>query len=282
MASSSPEAQWRSRILIQSAKDVSRDIQLQLDKLDQQQHRGPKVTALRKLHRDFDRVQEHLRESLQHHERQQKAEIAFLSSQANEEDFFDKAMRERDAEVQKMHSSMNQVNEIYQDLAALVEDQQDQIDHLDEVTDEAKATTRDGLKQVQATIFGMCAGEGQVDEDVQRGLDAQKPRQGESGEEGYRVGENFDWNMPFETLGKDFQAVQIDVMKFGEGLWDDLQDSVVEGRLSGCANTLVECQPGEPDDSTAESMVETQATKERKHRSRSTSKRRSSNGRKRR
>jgi hypothetical protein len=250
VAGTTPEAQWRSRILVQSAKDADRDIQLQLDKLSQQQDTGPKVTALRKLQRDFGRARHHLTQTVQQHERRQQAEVAVLGSQ-NDEDFFDKAMRERDAAVKQLHSSLNQVNAIYQDLADLVEEQQHPIDHLDKVTEDAKANTRDGLKQVQAGIFGMCAGEAQVDDDVQRNLEAQKNK----AEEGYRVGENFDWGMPFETLGQDLQSVQADVVKFGQGLWDELQGTVVEGRLSGCANTL-DCQDVSKDEITTEASLE--------------------------
>ena len=135
-AGTSPEAQWRSRILIQSAKDADRAIDLQLEKLGEK-GKGPNVAALRKLQRDYGRAQYTLIQTLQQYERQQQVEVAFLTSQ-NDEDFFDKAMRERDAAVKQLHSTMNQVNAIYEDLADLVNEQQDQINHLDEVTEDAK------------------------------------------------------------------------------------------------------------------------------------------------
>lgn len=228
-AGTSPEAQWRSRILIQSAKDADRAIDLQLEKLGEK-GKGPNVAALRKLQRDYGRAQYTLIQTLQQYERQQQVEVAFLTSQ-NDEDFFDKAMRERDAAVKQLHSTMNQVNAIYEDLADLVNEQQDQINHLDQVTEDAKANTHDGLKQVQARVFGMCLGEGHVDDVVEQSIQAQKNK-----EEGFRVDENFDWGMPFETLGKDLLSVQADVVKFGQGLWEEINGTVVEGQISGCTN----------------------------------------------
>ena len=233
-AGTSPEAQWRSRILIQSAMDADRALHLQLEKLEKKDQ-GPKVTALRKLQRDYGRAQQNLMQTLHLYQRQQQAEVALLTSQ-NDEDFFAKAMRERDAAVKQLHSSMNQVNAIYKDLADLVGEQQDHVNDLDQLTGDAKRNTHDGLKQVQARVFGMCLGEGNMDDDVEQIIEAQK-----HGEEGYRVGENFDWGMPFETLGKDLLSVQADVVKFGQGLWEELHGTVAEGQISGCTNGF-DCQ----------------------------------------
>jgi hypothetical protein len=263
IAGTSPEAQWRCQILIQSAKDADSDIKLQLDKLSQRHTHGPKVAAVCKLQRDAGRARQHFLHMLQKHERRQQAEISFLSRQ-NDEDFFEKAMRERDAEVKQIHTSMKQVNAIYQDLAELVDNQQEQINHIDQATDDAKANARDGLKNIQATIFGLCQGKGHTDDDVQRNLAAQR----NDAEEGYRVGEDFDWNMPFETLGKDFQSVQADVVRFGQGLWDELQVNVAEGRLSGCAGDLCEAvtdeQTNKPSCEREEKNKEHRSRKQRK------------------
>lgn len=111
----------------------------------------------------------------------------------------------------------------------MVDDQQDQIDRIGDATDEAKANTRSGLEHVQYGFAGLCGplgggGGGQVDK---------KPT-----EEGYRVQEEFKWSMPFETLGDDMRAVQADVFQFGRELIEDLQDTMIQGRLSVCSQNF--------------------------------------------
>lgn len=115
-AGSSPEVQWRSRILVQSSKDADRDIQERLQQVSESSSPSSRTqVALRKLHRDFGRVRTQLRQILQSYERKQQVEVSFLNKQdETREEFFDRAMRERDAEVQRIHKSMHQVNSIYQ------------------------------------------------------------------------------------------------------------------------------------------------------------------------
>jgi len=109
----------------------------------------------------------------------------------------------------------------------MVDGQQEQIDKVAENMDEAKINTRAGLGQVQQGFLNFCGPvDGVIDEDIQM---AQR------GEEGYRVNEEFQWTMPFETLGDDMMAVQADVLRFGRDL--------VEGRLleTGCSAQAFEC-----------------------------------------
>ena len=120
-SSSNPEAQWRSRILIRSAKDADRDIWRRLYEYEANFGDGSNYSraqiASRKLHRDFRRVHKHLIQFLGAHQLRQQVEVSFLSTSANageeKEEFFDRAMRERHAEVNQIHSSMHKVNEIY-------------------------------------------------------------------------------------------------------------------------------------------------------------------------
>lgn len=111
----------------------------------------------------------------------------------------------------------------------MVDDQQDQIDRIAEATEESKANTRQGLEQVKHGIFGLCVPLGGEEGD-------KKER-----EQGYRVQEEFKWSMPFETLGDDMRAVTDDVFQFGRGFIEDLQDTLVQGRLSGCSQNF-DCQ----------------------------------------
>jgi hypothetical protein len=236
-AGASPELQWRTRILIRSAQDADQDIQTRLYQLDESQHSSSRAqVALRKLHRDFGRVHQNLLDVLQSYQRQQQVEVSFLNHMEGDEtkeEFFDRAMREREEEVNEIHTKMNQVNTIYQDLAALVDGQQEQIDKIAEGTEESKANTKDGLHEIRHGFFGLCVPlNGQVAEG-----DEQQD-QPKAGEEGFRVQENFQWSMPFETLADDMRAVHADVIKFGQGMMDDLQDHVMEGPLSGCSQAF--------------------------------------------
>ncbi|VEU40488.1 unnamed protein product [Pseudo-nitzschia multistriata] len=184
---SSPEAMWKSRILLRSARDAEADLERKLlgDKA-QQNHRPGQQQALpqtvvaarnNKLARDFRRASQQFRSVLQAMELQQRAEVSVLTSSAAaaagdpdgtstgptakaqklEEDFFDRAMRERNEEVQKISTSMRKVNEIYQDLAGLVDGQQEQIDKLEDLNEEVKADTRAGLEEIQHGMWKLCA-----------------------------------------------------------------------------------------------------------------------------
>jgi hypothetical protein len=114
-----PEAQWRTRILIRSAQDADRDIWKRLYEYESSFGEDPSCSraqiASRKLHRDFRRVHKQLHATLEAYEKLQQVEVSFLSSSREEkkEDFFDRAMRERNAEVNNIHKSMQKVNEIY-------------------------------------------------------------------------------------------------------------------------------------------------------------------------
>ena len=117
-AGTSPEGQWRTRILMRSAQDADRDIWRKLYEFEssgQADSSSRAQMAARKLKRDFGRVHEDLSRVLTEYERKQLAEVSFLTkSEEKKEEFFDRAMREREEEVNNIHSSMNKVNEIYQ------------------------------------------------------------------------------------------------------------------------------------------------------------------------
>jgi hypothetical protein len=113
----SPETQWRTRILIRSAQDADDDIWKRLYEYEnnygENQNYSRAQMASRKLHRDFARVHKQRNQILAAYEKQQQVEISFLSADEKKEEFFDRAMREREQEVNNIHSSMQKVNEIY-------------------------------------------------------------------------------------------------------------------------------------------------------------------------
>ena len=110
----------------------------------------------------------------------------------------------------------------------MVDDQQDQIDRIAEATEESKANTRQGFEQVKHGIFGLCVP-----------LGGQRDKK--ESEESNRGKEEFKWSIPFETLGDDIRAVQNDVFQFGRDFMEDIQDTIVQGRLSGCSQNF-DCQ----------------------------------------
>ena len=174
----SPEAAWRARILIRSAQETDKDLWKKLydyertllveqkncksstyakENLRQTTNDATSIrnaqSACMKLHRDFKRIHKSLVMALSLYETKQNAEVSRLGAvgwsnpQGNDEDeiigkeppsedFFDRALRQ--AELEKMNQSMHQVNDIYQDLAALVDVQQADIDRLEENIAEAK------------------------------------------------------------------------------------------------------------------------------------------------
>jgi hypothetical protein len=189
-SASSPEAMWKSRILLRSARDANRDLKLALEKEERtgaveggikSVGAAARAASKKKLKRDYHRASEQFRSIIEETERRQRVEISCLTASeaaaagANpeggaaasaqkaamgaaeaEEDFFDRAMRERQAEVQNISDGMKKVQEIYTDLAGLVDGQQDQIDQLEDINDEIKADTRAGLEEIQHGMWKLC------------------------------------------------------------------------------------------------------------------------------
>jgi hypothetical protein len=112
-----------------------------------------------KLHRDFKRSHKALVLALTMYEKTQKAEISRLGAvgwserQDDDEDFYTKAMKDRQAELDKINRSMHQVNDVYKDLGFLVQKQQEPIDKLEENTDEARAYTESATRSTWDEIL---------------------------------------------------------------------------------------------------------------------------------
>ena len=195
----SPKAQWRTRTLIRSAQEADRDIYKRLYEYDIEYHYSQyskTQMAWRKLSRDFSRVQNQLKDIVATYEKRQQVDVSFLTSKEEKtEEFFDRAMREREVEVNNINKSMHQVDEIYkvrvlkrypyimiyetlalkllfsflsQDLAGLVEGQQEQIDKIAEETEYARTQTRAGLEKLQESILEMCGLEPPEQDTTQR------------------------------------------------------------------------------------------------------------------
>ena len=110
----SPESQWKTKIMIRSAKESGDMLSLTLSTICNDGIVG--MAGYRKLQRDFQRAQTTYNTMIKRHERRQKADISYLLSakETKEEDFFERAMREREEEINTIHSSMQKVDDIYQ------------------------------------------------------------------------------------------------------------------------------------------------------------------------
>jgi hypothetical protein len=149
-AGESPQAAWRAKILMTSAKGVDQALWTKLYDYERslRAREGDTVavraaqTACLKLHRDFKRSHKALVLACTLYEKTQRAEMARLgavgwSEREDEEDFYTKAMREREEEIQRMNVSMHRVKDMYQDLGLLVETQQEPIDTIMETNEES-------------------------------------------------------------------------------------------------------------------------------------------------
>lgn len=168
----SPETSWRSRILMQSARDADVDLSQRLFQyeqtlIDKENANKPELrmeqSACLKLHRDYKRAHKGLVMAVSRYEKQQRVEVSTLRavgwSQAapvldqeeadfkEQEEFFDRALRQ--AELERMNEKMNHVASIYQDLASLVDVQQETIDKVENNISEAKEYVNSAAEQVQ-------------------------------------------------------------------------------------------------------------------------------------
>lgn len=69
--------------------------------------------------------------------------------QIQEDKINEEIMREREEEIKNIHKGMHQVNEIYKDLAHLVDNQQEDIDQIETQMENTKDNTATGLKHIE-------------------------------------------------------------------------------------------------------------------------------------
>ena len=144
----------------------------------QQATNEAKKQALKKLERDFERVQATAQSCKAKVARQQKQlqqrgggggannaastsmsdnaaanalqqEQERFQMQLQEDRLAEEIMREREEEIRNINKGMYQVNEIYKDLAHIVGNQQEQVDQIETQMEDARGNAESGLKQVQ-------------------------------------------------------------------------------------------------------------------------------------
>jgi len=69
--------------------------------------------------------------------------------QVQEDKINEEIMREREEEIKNIHKGMHQVNEIYKDLAHLVDGQQEGVDQIETQMEDTKENTATGLKHIE-------------------------------------------------------------------------------------------------------------------------------------
>lgn len=131
---------------------------------------------------------------------------------------------------------MHKVNSIYQELAALVESQQDNIDAVEENVQDAKGRVDGGLRHIEYArdrlcsmgdeSYGapQCGGFGDVAEEEISTRREGKGGTGKTSEASFErlypssVAETeiFHWSMPFQTFHKDIKSVKKDIVGMGD------------------------------------------------------------------
>ena len=73
-----------------------------------------------------------------------KMELMLQENQLNEQ-----LMREREAEIREINKGMHTVNEIYKDLAHIVQAQQEDVDKIETMMEEANTNAKSGLTHIE-------------------------------------------------------------------------------------------------------------------------------------
>jgi hypothetical protein len=182
----------------------------------------------------------------------------------NKEDYFDRFMRQK--ELEKMNQSVHQVNEIYRELAQMIDQQQDDIDILERDIGTAAMNVESAAQHIHCFttyrpfLCGGGGGGGGVEACGSsggilgefspgggvRGFDAtvsfsdeqfQSPRRinhhnyHHQQQQVHRVGEDFHCMMPLETFQEDLGMVRQDIAQVGKNIW--MHGEHVRNRLLG-------------------------------------------------
>lgn len=257
-----PEAAWRVRILMSSAQETDKELWEKLYKYEKtllmkrnnlstsaEEELRTEQTACTKLHRDFKRSHKALLMAMSLYEKKQAAEISRLGAVGwsngcdEKEDFYDKAMREREEELMRMNESIHQVNDVYKNLAALVEEQQTPIDRISQEVEYSKenveAAVNDygcdfGFGYQLCSAFGIDAVMDQwnpfpvYDDSVK--LNETKTSDSDPVAESEKKAstaiphefkiDSFLWYDSLETLTNDFIALKSDIIQAGQDIYE--------------------------------------------------------------
>mmetsp|Transcript_19963 Transcript_19963/g.34099 ORF Transcript_19963/g.34099 Transcript_19963/m.34099 type:complete len:253 (-) Transcript_19963:191-949(-) len=82
-----------------------------------------------------------------------------LELQLQQDRLNEEIMREREAEIRSINRGMHQVNEIYKDLAHIVESQQEQVDQIEDQMEQSKVNAERGLQHIHKANEKAAAGQ---------------------------------------------------------------------------------------------------------------------------
>jgi len=142
-------------------------------------------------------------------------------------------MREREAEIMDINKKMTKVNEIYKDLAGMIDGQQDLIDNLDINIEEANAHTQMGAQNydearlrfenpIMADPFGEKLGKksrNRPEDPRAAGKSRVRNAKSRSRKSSSYDEDDFDCKTPFESIQDDLKDVVNDVKIFGSKMF---------------------------------------------------------------
>lgn len=152
-----PEASWRAKILLTSARETDQSLCDRLIAYEKTiANDRPAQTACLKLHRDLKRTHRSLHMVATNYERLQRAAISQLGAVGwsqpiddnDDNDLFNAAMRDR--EIHTMNQSMRDVHQLYQELAGLVQTQQEDVDAIEDTIELSHQRVEDGTDHLRA------------------------------------------------------------------------------------------------------------------------------------
>lgn len=144
------ENQMKSMSREEAAKCRATHIKLNRDfRQVQSTYRNLTSAVKRKMELVFSQKQHNEDKARMEREGPKSANQLQLEMRMQEEALNEQIMRERETEIRNINTSMHQVNEIFKDLAHLVDSQQTDIDKIEHQMENAHASAQSGLTQVE-------------------------------------------------------------------------------------------------------------------------------------
>lgn len=169
-------------------------------------------------------------------DREQKHRLE-TEADVREEDYNVRVMQEREEEILEINHKMHTVNEIYKDLADIIDEQQDLIDNVDNSIELANADVKEGTANVnearrysqQPSVF-----EDPFGNNIKANREKGKTRKSrkKSGKPGKNRSkqhtttsskmtseDELNWKSPFDTIQEDMKEVVNDIKDFGSKMF---------------------------------------------------------------
>ena len=190
------------------------------------------------LHNDHEKVNRHSgggyrpyedMDRIDDREERHRLEVEAVAD-VREEDYNVRVMQEREEEILEINKKMHTVNEIYKDLAEIIDEQQDLIDNIDNSIELANADVIEGTQNVkearqysqQPSVFEDPFGnkikgkrESGKHRKSRRKSGKHRSKQHTSSTSKKTSEDELNWKSPFDTLQEDMKEVVNDIKDFG-------------------------------------------------------------------